>query len=319
MPDATSDDFWPRVVIDEASFDFRKLSDVDVERGLDLFNHALDELRQNGQRPAVYSDYHEVKCRDGLELVQFLYDRATEVDPDVCRRTGVLLDRCQEWDNKAPAGCEPLDLPETPIPAFSAGFALTMGLSGRAVGCLVVATCQRQGSLTLSSGSGSADVVFFTEATEAHRVWRQAFALEDVPEHEFFVVAAYAFPTLIFHPDLRFGKFVGSYTATRDPVVRILCALNDHFRRVLAEHQGLPHAVAAAMGQYGVDLSPESPKTRASDAFMRKRYVTYDESQYCCEWHAKIERHRNRIHFTLPASGPDGRILIGIFTEHLNV
>ncbi len=73
------------------------------------------------------------------------------------------------------------------------------------------------------------------------------------------------------------------------------------------------------MGQYGVDLSPESPNTHASDAFMRKRYVAYEGSRYCCEWHAKIERHRNRIHFTLPAAGPAGRILIGIFTEHLDV
>ncbi|MGH3693297.1 MAG: hypothetical protein ACRDRX_04730 [Pseudonocardiaceae bacterium] len=52
---------------------------------------------------------------------------------------------------------------------------------------------------------------------------------------------------------------------------------------------------------------------------MRKRYVAYEGSRYCCEWHAKIERHRNRIHFTLPAAGPAGRILIGIFTEHLDV
>lgn len=150
-------------------------------------------------------------------------------------------------------------------------------------------------------------------------VWRHTFAVEDVPEREFFAVAAFAFPSLVFHPDLRFGKFVGSYTAVRDPVVRILCALNDHFPRVFAERQGLPYDIAAAMGQHGVDLSPESPKTRASDTFMRKRYVTYDKSQYCCEWHAKIERHRNRIHFTLPAAGPAGRILIGIFTEHLDV
>ncbi|MGH3874605.1 MAG: hypothetical protein ACRDSR_24405 [Pseudonocardiaceae bacterium] len=319
MPGATSDDRWPRVVIDEASFDFRALSDADVERCLDQFNVALTDLRDDSQMPAVYSDYNAVECRDGVELVQFIFGRETGVDPDIRRRTGVLLDRCREWDDKAPAGCEPLDLPETPIPAFSAGFALAMGLSGRAVGCLVVSTCQRRGPLTLTNGSGSTAVVFFAAAPEVRWVWRRAFTLEDVPEREFFSVAAFAFPALVFHPNLSFGKFVGSYPAVRDPVVRILCALNDHFPRVLSEYQGLPHAVAAAMGQYGVDLSPESPNTRASEAFMRKRYVTYNESRYCCEWHAKIERHRNRIHFTLPAAGPAGHILIGIFTEHLDV
>ncbi|MGH4016464.1 MAG: hypothetical protein ACRDSL_21550 [Pseudonocardiaceae bacterium] len=318
MPGATSGDFWPRVVVDEASFDFRGLPDADVERGLDQFNDALDALRRDGQAPAVYSDYHSVECRDGLELVQLIYARATDVDPDVCKRTGVLLDRCQEWDNDAPPGCTPIDLPNTSIPAFSVGYALAMGLCGRAVGCLVFPACPRRGLLTLNGESSTVEVVFFAEASEAHRIWRHAFTLENVSEHEFFAIAVFAFPSLIFHSDLRFGKFAGSYAAVRDPVVRTLCALNDHFPRVLAERMGLPYDVAAAMGQYGVDLSPESPRTHSNEAFMRQRDVTYDGSRYRCEWHAKIERHRNRIHFTLPTDGPDGRILIGIFTNHLD-
>lgn len=325
MPGATSGDFWPRVVVDEASFDFRKLPDADVERGLDQFNDALDALRREGQAPAVYSDYHSVECRDGMELVQLLYARTTDVDPDVRRRTAVLLDRCQEWDDDAPANCMPLQLPETTIPAFSAGYALAMGMHGRAVGCLVFPACPRRGLLTLNGEPNpvvqpdTTGVVFFAEVSEARMVWRHAFVLEDVAQQEFFRIAAFAFPRLVFHPDLRFGKFIGSYAAMRDPVVRVLSALNDHLPRVLAERQGIPYDVAAAMGQYGVDLSRESPRTHANEALMRKRYVTYDKAQYCCEWHVKIERHRNRIHFTLPADGPAGRILIGIFTAHLDV
>lgn len=319
MPGATSSDFWPRVVVDEASFDFRKLPDADVERGLDQFNNALDTLRRDGQAPAVYSDYHSAECRDGMELVQLLYTRVTDIDPDVCRRTGVLLDRCQVWNNDAPVGCTPIDLPETPIPAFSVGYALAMAVSGRAVGCLVFPACPRCDLLTLNGESSAAEVLFFAEASEAHRIWRYAFTLEKVSEPEFFAVAAFAFPQLIFNSNLRFGKFTGSYAVVRDAVVRILCALNDHFPRVHAERMGLPDDVAAAMGQYGVDLSRESTKTHSNEAVMRQRDVTHDGSRYRCEWHAKIERDRNRIHFTLPTDGPDGRILIGIFTNHLDV
>ncbi|MGH3831485.1 MAG: hypothetical protein ACRDRS_13745 [Pseudonocardiaceae bacterium] len=171
----------------------------------------------------------------------------------------------------------------------------------------------------MTGKAGAAEVLFVAETSEVHRVWQSVFALEDIPEREFFTVAAFAWPALVFHPDLKFRKFTGSYTAVRDRVVRILCALNNHFPRVITDHQGLPRSVAAAMGQYQVDLSPESPNTRASEALMRQRDVMYDGSRYRCEWHAKIERNRNRIHFTLPAAGPAGRILIGIFTEHLDV
>jgi len=319
VPSATSGDFRPRVVVDEASFDFRELPDAAAEVALEQFNESLEALRDDRQVPAVCSLYAYVECRDGMELHNLLYSRATEVDPDVCRRTGLLLDRCPAWDDDAPAGCEPLDLPETPIVAFSVGFAFEMALSSRAVGCLVVPSCPRRDFRRLSRESSAADVLFFAEALEARRVWRHAYAVEDVAEHEFFAVAAFAFPSLVFHPGLQFGKFDGSYAAVRDPVVRILSALDDHFPRVLAERQGLPSDIAAAMGQYGVDLSPESPNTRRSEALMRKREVAYSGITYRCEWHAKIERHRNRIHFTLPTGGPGGCVLIGIFAEHLDV
>jgi len=194
-------------VVDEASFDFRELPDAAAEAALEKFNESLDALRDDRQMPAVCSLYAYVECRDGMELHNLLYSRATEVDPDVCRRTGLLLDRCPAWDDDAPAGCEPLDLPETPIAAFSVGFAFLMALSSRAVGCLVVPSCPRRDFRRLSRESSAADVLFFADAPEARRVWRHAYAVEDVAEREFFAVATFAFPSLVFHPGLRFGRF----------------------------------------------------------------------------------------------------------------
>lgn len=319
MPSAPSSEFWPRIVVDEASFDFRNVSDANLERSLDEFNDALDALRRDGQRPAVFSEYYSVECRDGITLLDILYSRATDVDPDVCRRAGVLLDRCQTWDNDFLVDCDLVEFAETPIPGFSAGYALSMALDGRAVGCLVVTTCSRRGLVRLNNVSGTAAVTFFADALEMRRVWLQAFELEDIPEREFFTVAALAFPSLVFHPDLKFGKFAGNYVELRVPVVHILNALNDHFARILSECQGIPRDIDVAMGNYGVSVSPESPNTRASRALMRERDVVYGGSRYCCEWHAKLEGHRNRIHFTLPNAELGGRILIGIFTEHLSV
>jgi hypothetical protein len=308
----------PRVVVDEASLDFRELSDAQAEDALEEFDDALEALCAGGQTPAVFSAYIDTGCRDGVTFYDVLFAKATCVDRDVLLRTTLLLERCPEWDDDAPAGCEPLELPETPIDAYSAGFAFAMALEQRSVGCLVTPCCTRRGCRTLYRRSQSADVLFFADAADARKVWRHAFALENVAEQDFFTVAELAFPSLVLHPDLRFGKFDGSYSDLRSPVVKILSALDDNFAHVLAERNGLPYDVAAAMGGYGVDLSPESPNTRASNVLMRLRDVTYDGATYHCEWHAKIERHRNRIHFTLPSQGPGGRILIGIFAEHLD-
>ena|SRR3989442_892835 len=70
-------------------------------------------------------------------------------------------------------------------------------------------------------------------------------------------------------------------------------------------------------GRYRVDLSPESPGTRASAKLMTERNVEYQGVTYRCEWHIKLERHRNRIHFALPDGTLSGKILVGLFVDHL--
>lgn len=122
---------------------------------------------------------------------------------------------------------------------------------------------------------------------------------------------------VVFHPSLNFGRFDGPYRDVLQAVVTAFGALNDHFARVMAEQAGIPHQVAAALGQYGLDLSPESPKTRASKKRMSERTVSFHGNIYQCEWHAKLTRGGNRIHFSLPQPDLGGRILIGIFVDHL--
>ncbi|OEV31786.1 hypothetical protein AN219_02990, partial [Streptomyces nanshensis] len=58
--------------------------------------------------------------------------------------------------------------------------------------------------------------------------------------------------------------------------------------------------------------------TRAKEKVMRQRDVEHGGETYRCEWHAKQHPARNRVHFTLPEQQLDGRILIGIFVDHLD-
>jgi hypothetical protein len=147
--------------------------------------------------------------------------------------------------------------------------------------------------------------------------WRRLFALERVPESKFFQLAEVAFPSLVFHTDLSFGRFDGSYLNLRDRVVTILTGLSDHFSEAYRQCDGLPHQVQAVMGSHHVELSPESSNTRGSARLMRLREVKYQDQTVCCEWHAKLEPNRNRIHFSAPSDQLGGRVLIGIFIEHL--
>lgn len=305
-----------RIVLDESSFDFRNLSDIQIERHLDDLNETLLELRGRVAHAPMWDGFD---CLDNCELYRFL---TGEHESDVSRDTRVLshqlLDRCSEWDS----GLPDLDLTVAigsgePKTALSAGYALAQLLSGYGVACLVFPGESHRGFALVTGSRGSGEIFFFGSSPELPAFWRWLYSFERVPEHGFFELAKAAFPQLVFHPDLAFRHFEGSYIDVRDRVVHILAGLNDHFSREYKDRDGIPDAVQAAMGQYGVDLSPESPRTRGSSALMRERVVTYNGEQFDCEWHAKLERHRNRIHFSTPGDRLEGRILICKFTLHL--
>lgn len=51
---------------------------------------------------------------------------------------------------------------------------------------------------------------------------------------------------------------------------------------------------------------------------MKKYDVEFEGETIRCEWHTKIELHRNRIYFAFGDFLP-GKILIGIFTHHVTL
>ncbi len=320
MPNGATDDLdTPRIVVDETSFDFRSLTLEQLEDNLDLFNEALGELLHSEHTVATSPFCVEYECRDATTLSEFLFSPNPDVGRDTRLRCGILLERCPDWDEWVKDACTTVSLDGEPArDAYTIGFALTMTTRGRAAACLMFPNGRSAGWSPVHGDVGQESVFFFADAARLPWFWRGLFASEAKDEHAFFSLAREAFPELCLHPDLTFRRFDGGYVILRDHLVRVLAALNDHFGHALAEHQGIPHNVQAAMGQHGVDLSPESPNTRTSERLMRLRDVDFEGVTYRCEWHAKLERHRNRVHFTLPAMGPSGRILVGLFIDHLD-
>jgi hypothetical protein len=202
--------------------------------------------------------------------------------------------------------------------ALSVAYAFRNAIAGYGTACLVFGGVDRRGFLSVRANQDSADIFFFATTSTLQEFWRHLFAFENVAERDFFVLAVRAFPRLVLHPDLSFGRFTGAYRDLRPRVVTILAALCDHFADEYHGCQGIPRKIQAAMGRYGIELSPESPNTRGSERLMRQRRKDYVGHRFTCEWHAKIEPHRNRVHFATPAPEISGKILIGIFVDHLD-
>lgn len=317
-----------RISLDETSLDFRGLPPATLEHLLDDLNLALQELRASGLGVRVHPWlWDSVECLDDTLICDFLYQRekSAGVSPDTRRLFATLLDRCPTWDEDEPGCMDAIELLEDDgrgdsavhDPGFSVGIALARVIAGRPVACLVFPAAPRRGFRSVNGPTGSAEIFFFARHDELCPFWRSLYIRENIKEDSFFDLAPVAFPRLVLHPLLNFGHFEGHYADIRDKAVKVLGAINDRFSSALAEHVGVPYGVAAAMGSLGVDLSPESPKTRGSSTLMAHRAVDIDGTSYLCEWHAKLDPHRNRIHFSLPIEDMGGRIVIGKFVVHL--
>ncbi|SBW28661.1 hypothetical protein FDG2_5828 [Candidatus Protofrankia californiensis] len=320
MRSAEKNSGGPRVVIDETSFDFRGLSDALIERHLDELNETLRTLRaDSGPEIACAPMWEAVKCLDDCELYQFLCgEYPSGVDRDTRLLSHLHLSRCPEWDD-VPDVDAPVSIDGgEPVLAFSVAYALSMITARYGVACLVFPGSTRRGYIVVHGRHDAGDVFFFYDPAELPAFWRRLFALENVPEPDFFELAGRAFPNLVLHAGLSFGRLDGSYTELRVKVVSTLAALNDRFIDEYRRCKGVPSEIQAALGRYHIDLSPESPNTRRSRQLMRLRDVSHNGHIFRCEWHAKLERHRNRIHFSEPSEILEGKIFIGIFVTHLD-
>ena len=130
------------------------------------------------------------------------------------------------------------------------------------------------------------------------------------------------FPNIYFHvyPDNRMlGISLEDFEAQ---IFLHLSWLNDFSIAVFAKSSNDREIIGKA-GAAGVDLSPESVKTRGNKAAMREREVIIGGGVIVCEWHTKFKYDVGRMHFN--ASGgkgigqnvTKGRVIVGIVTRHL--
>ena len=310
-----------RSVLDETSFDFRGISDREIEEHLDVLCDGLETIRGASHPDLTIespSTLWDVECLDGCAFCDFLCSpRASGVSRDTRVRLQQILNKLQELDSRPEDTSVRVDGAEA-THAVSVAHALERTVAGHCTACMVFGAVSRRGLLPVTGSAGRASVFFFAEPSCLPDFWRHVLRYEDISEKYFFELCEVAFPALRMHPDLAFRRFDGKYSDLRERVVQVLSGLCDHFPAAHRDAQGLPDAVQAALGPHHVDVSPESPGTHRSDRLRRQRVVEFDGREHRCEWHAKLERHRNRIHFALIEDGSPGTILIGIFTSHLD-
>lgn len=204
--------------------------------------------------------------------------------------------------------------------------------SGKAVGCL---TLYEAATRKTTTNHGTVDVHFVNTETSHRFFWRDAFNVEGDSEATLRRLAAHAFPDLYMVDKVWDGlsDLRGGYLAARLEIRRYLAALDDFGAWVytcpppalapsdivVAEVGNKPsnQIIERRFIGLNLDMAPEKPNVYADEKCRTAREVTIKNRTLYCEWHGKLEPHRNRLHIHAPVPESGNKLVVAIFHEHL--
>ena len=304
-----------RFVVDEGALSLGSVPQAEREDELVALIDQLDALRDWGEGVQLMEGWGAVECVEGNDVAEAMAN-CQVLSRDQSFLLLSLLDRCVAWSWPATVDRESKVVVDgSHCKGEGIAWAREQAILRKRTAVVTASHRFAPGVRHVDKPSQDLPVeIYFSVSTENHPgFFRLLYEWEDVSESEFLQRTALAFPRLVFAAGISFGKFEGAYRTLRVKVVDHLGRINDCFPEVYAAENGMPREISSRLG---IEVSMEGG-TRGSQRLMRQRDVEYGGEVYRCEWHSKIEPHRNRIHFHVIDDRGEQRILIGIFHKHL--
>jgi hypothetical protein len=283
----------------EAYLDEARLASTNLAYDFELLARLLGRVLADQIKTRKRSTIYESRISEDLDLATLLFHPG-HLDTDIRLALQVQLEQLLNWDGG--------DQASTAI--FSRG----RREQGAAVCCLM---------LKVHAVNLVTDGIYDVGDLQDLR----AFLLEvpeilDLNELEYIEHSAKLLDRLVFKPGIggEIRKFSRPYKAIREDLHAALVSLNDFLGPLLDDGRFGAELAAQFSALSGWEISPESAQTHRNRQAMREREVLLNGHSFTCEWHLKIEPHRDRIHFhSFDARIGNGRqILVGIFCEHLS-
>lgn len=205
--------------------------------------------------------------------------------------------------------------------------------AGRAVACF---SLDRSGIHLTTSSLGTVPV-HWVLTEESHKAfWQAAIDLEGDNEVTLERLAPHAFPNLYFYFEVWHGlhQLGGGYNALRDEIKKYLRVLDAWGAWVftfpppaLSPNDSAGNSVVGGLPTnqvierrflgFNLTFAPEKPNVYANAACRSAREIVIGTNPLYCEWHAKLELHRNRLHIHGPVPESGNKVIIAIVDEHL--
>ena len=215
---------------------------------------------------------------------------------------------------------------------FDVAFVHHTTRAGKLMGCL---SLYRSGLLITATSHGQSHVHFVGTEADRREFWRSALATSHMSLEQLSALASRAYPDILFIDGAIAGAagFGGGYIPQREAVLSCFATLSDFGAWIFTTappslrpsdtvgptlNVKLPNQlIERRFRGFSIDAAPEKPNVRADRRCREAREVVAGTATLYCEWHLKLEPHRNRIYIHPPTSATSNKVVVAIMHEHL--
>ncbi|WP_156371393.1 hypothetical protein [Nocardia arizonensis] len=303
-----------RFLVDECGFAFRVLEPAVVDNILAQFLDLLEYIRESDGIVMRSEILFEIQSVDGRELHEVL--TSADFDRDLRHELFRRLDKIGVYDANPP-GLDIIVDGRLMHMAPSAALGLSLTADGRSMACLTTEVAEISGAREVRVyGSELAGIMhFLVNRSDGPAYWRDLFYSEPDSVVRLASHSHLPFPNTVFAASVwnQLDSFAGSLRDVWPRLLHNLAGLDDHAVRIWDQDVESDKRQRLMSSIAGVDCSPESARTHRNRGAMRQRRVRFGDREIVCEWHAKLEPHRNRVHFAVK----DDQVYVGRFDNHL--
>jgi hypothetical protein len=313
-----------RFVIDETSWNLDGLDPRRCVEALEEMLDCIDDVQAQGHGCCYSEDLFYLHIRDGLSFYELYRDDSPIlIPPDVRIRIASAFNRLSKWQDVDLPWPESFDVAVAGAaselaPSIAWAYAQTRHNAADAIACITHPIRRETGKFEVSVSGTATSVWFVLTARDCERFFRWLIIESTTNSDEMEALSAFAFRGLDFVPKSfdGIGSMSKPYRVLVPAIVTHLAAFSDEGARIFS---GAWNRASAEFGPFGVDISDENGNTKANATARAERTIIVNGEERIFWWHSKLERHQDRIHICPRKVADGGRILVGIFCDHLTV
>lgn len=324
-------------IVNGAEWNFNGITSADAQERIERALEFIETSVERREVVAVGEDF-QTRHMHGTESLWNLFHKgsALALPPELSRELEAWLMRAPVYSNGPwPSGFadEGISIDGEPNPSNpDVEWVHCATCDGIPMACITLGPSRLAQTGT---AAGNAQIHFVIDEAGRKAFWRSAIVVAGDTLASLVTYAPKAYPDLHFVEGIvnDAGKLAGGYLASRDRVQTTLATLDDWGSwaftcppPVLTPHEAVPEnadglpsnqIIEHRFKGFNLDVAPEKPNVYAHGESRKARETKLGTRTLYCEWHVKLEGHRNRIHIHAPVCESGDKVVIGMIHEHL--